>query len=149
MTETPAAALARHIRVLASDPKDFLALIGAGKAALELGDARPRSDFSAAPTKSIPSSPLPQAGMGAVRSPTASRRRRCPISPARSSSAQPRRCIGTDRGLAYDLLGRQAQAQADYRAALNGADGDEARRRLALSLAISGDKAGALAMLAR
>jgi hypothetical protein len=45
-------------------------------------------------------------------------------------------------------MGRQAQAQADYRAALGGPDGDEARRRLALSLAVSGDKAGALQALA-
>jgi tetratricopeptide (TPR) repeat protein len=55
--------------------------------------------------------------------------------------------IGCDRGLAYDLLGQQAKAQADYRAALNGPDRDEARRRLALSLAISGDRSGALQTL--
>jgi len=56
--------------------------------------------------------------------------------------------LGCQRGLAYDLLGQQANAQADYRAALSGADAEEARRRLALSLAISGDKAGAIAALA-
>jgi Flp pilus assembly protein TadD len=28
--------------------------------------------------------------------------------------------IGCDRGLAYDLMGRQADAQSDYRAALTG-----------------------------
>jgi hypothetical protein len=55
--------------------------------------------------------------------------------------------IGADRGLAYDLLGRHAEAQADYRAAMVGNDADEARRRLALSLAITGDKAGALQTL--
>ncbi len=55
--------------------------------------------------------------------------------------------IGADRGLAYDLLGQHAQAQADYRAALGGPDGDTARRRLALSLAISGRKPEALSML--
>jgi hypothetical protein len=49
-----------------------------------------------------------------------------------------------DRGLAYDLLGQQSQAQADYRVALSGPDSDEARKRLALSLAISGDRNGAL-----
>jgi hypothetical protein len=53
-----------------------------------------------------------------------------------------------DRGLAYDLLGQQTNAQADYRIALNGRDGDEARRRLALSLAISGDRNSALQTLA-
>jgi hypothetical protein len=46
------------------------------------------------------------------------------------------------------LLGRHAEAQADYRAALAGSDGDEARRRLALSLAITGKKDEGLAMLA-
>jgi hypothetical protein len=56
--------------------------------------------------------------------------------------------LGADRGLAYDLLGRHSDAQADYRAALLGLDADEARRRLALSQAITGDKAGALATLA-
>jgi hypothetical protein len=55
--------------------------------------------------------------------------------------------IGSDRGLAYDLLGNQIAAQTDYRAALNGADRDEARRRLALSLAISGKKTLALSTL--
>jgi hypothetical protein len=55
--------------------------------------------------------------------------------------------IGSDRGLAYDLLGNQVAAQADYRAALSGVDRDEARRRLALSLAISGQKALALSTL--
>jgi hypothetical protein len=53
-----------------------------------------------------------------------------------------------DRGLAYDLLGQQTNAQADYRVALGSRDGDEARRRLALSLAISGDRNAALQMLA-
>jgi hypothetical protein len=45
-------------------------------------------------------------------------------------------------------MGRQADAQADYRAALSGPDGDEARRRLALSLAISGNRNSALEALA-
>ena len=54
---------------------------------------------------------------------------------------------GADRGLAHDLLGDQAAAQADYRLADAVADADEARRRLALSLAISRDKKGALTTL--
>jgi hypothetical protein len=55
--------------------------------------------------------------------------------------------FGLDRGLAYDLLARHAEAQADYRAVLGGPDGDEARRRLALSLAISGNKTEAITTL--
>jgi hypothetical protein len=45
------------------------------------------------------------------------------------------------------LLGRHAEAQADYRAVLTGQDGDEARRRLALSLAISGNRTEAVSTL--
>src|SRR5688572_7538598 len=36
--ESPGTALSRHIRILASNPRDFNSLIGAGRAALELGD---------------------------------------------------------------------------------------------------------------
>lgn len=56
--------------------------------------------------------------------------------------------IACDRGLAYDLMGQQSLAQADYRVALNGPDRDEARKRLALSLAISGDRNAAVEALA-
>ena len=37
--------------------------------------------------------------------------------------------LGCDRGLAYDMLGEQSKAEADYRAALSGPDSDSARRR--------------------
>ena len=43
--ETPAAALARYVRALQDDPKDFRSLIGAGRAALELGDAQAAAGF--------------------------------------------------------------------------------------------------------
>jgi hypothetical protein len=56
--------------------------------------------------------------------------------------------MGADRGLAFDLLGRHAEAQGDYRAALGGSEADEARRRLALSLAITGNGPAALETLA-
>ena len=64
--ESPAAALARHVRTLASSPKDFGALVGAGKAALALGDAQAAAGFFARADEVNPRSPLPQAGMGAV-----------------------------------------------------------------------------------
>ena len=55
--------------------------------------------------------------------------------------------IAVERGLAYDLIGDQARAQSDYRAGLVGAEADEARRRLAVSLAISRDISGAAATI--
>ena len=146
--ESATTALDRHIRVLARSPKDFLALIGAGKAALELGDTHAAVGFFGRADEVFPSSPLPQAGMGAaaVSDGDAYGAMRY-FDRATQLGATPM-MIGADRGLAYDLMGRHSDAQADYRAALAGRDADEARRRLALSLAITGNKAGALETLA-
>jgi len=146
--ETPAAALARYVRALADDPKDFNSLIGAGRAALELGDAQAAAGFFARADEVDPRSPLPQQGMGAVQVANGDAKAAFPYFRRAEQLGATQATLGCDRGLAYDLLGQQAKAQADYRAALAGADADEARRRLALSLAISGDKAGAIATIA-
>lgn len=145
--ETPPAALARHIRVLATSPKDFLALIGAGKAALALGDSQAAVGFFGRANEVFPTSPLPQAGLAAAMVVDGDAAGAMPYFARAQQLGATAAMLGTDRGLAYDLLGRHAEAQSDYRAALSGSDGDEARRRLALSLAITGDKAGAIAML--
>jgi Flp pilus assembly protein TadD len=146
--ESPAAALARYVRTLASDAKDFDALIGAGRAALQLGDAQAAAGFFARADDVNPRSPLPQAGMGAVSVANGNAQGALPYFKRAQQLGASLATIGCDLGLAYDLLGKQAAAQTDYRAALNGPDADEVRRRLALSLAISGDKDGALTTLA-
>ena len=146
--ETASAALARHVRILASDPKDFSALVGAGRAALALGDVQAAAGFFARADEVNPRSPLPQAGMGAVSVANGEPQAALPYFTRAQQLGAPLATFGADRGLAYDLLGQQAQAQSDYRAALGGPDSDEARRRLALSLAISGNKADALQALA-
>ena len=51
--------------------------------------------------------------------------------------------VALDRGMARDLMGDLGAAQADYRLAISGMASDEARRRLALSLAISRNIKGA------
>ena len=146
--ETPAAALARYVRTLASNPQDFGSLIGAGKAALALGDTQAAAGFFARADEVNPKSPLPQAGMGAVSVANGEPQAAFSYFARAQQLGAPVATFGADRGLAFDLLGQQAQAQADYRASLGGPDGDEARRRLALSLAISGDKPNALQTLA-
>jgi Flp pilus assembly protein TadD len=146
--ETAAGALARYVRALASDPKDFGSLIGAGRAALALGDAQAAAGFFARADEVNPRSPLPQAGMGAVSVANGEPQAALPYFARAQQLGAPVMNFAVDRGLAYDLMGQQKQAQADYRLALNGPDADEAARRLALSLAISGDRAGALQAIA-
>lgn len=146
--EGPAAALARYVRELASQPKDFDSLIGAGKAALELGDAQAAAGFFARADDVNPRSPLPQAGMGAVSVANGEPQAALPYFKRAQQLGLPLSSFACDRGLAYDLMGQQSQAQSDYRVALAGRDAEEARRRLALSLAISGDRNGALEALA-
>jgi Flp pilus assembly protein TadD len=146
--ETPSAALARYVRTLGSSPRDFSALIGAGRAALALGDTQAAAGFFARADDVSPNSPLPHAGMGAVDVAEGRPHAALPHFARAQQLGAPVATFGADRGLAYDLMGQQAQAQADYRAALGGPDSDEARRRLALSLAISGNKAEALQTLA-
>jgi Flp pilus assembly protein TadD len=146
--ETAAAALARYVRALADDPKDFNSLIGAGRAALELGDSEAAAGFFARADDVDPRSPAPEEGMGAVQVASGDAKGAIPYFTRAQKLGASQAMLGCDRGLAYDMLGEQAKAQADYRAALNGADADEARRRLALSLAISGNKAEALAAIA-
>ena len=146
--ESPVGALGRYMRALGSDPRDFSALIGAGRAALVLGDEDAAAGFFARADEVNTNSPLPQAGMGAVAVAKGDPAAALPYFARAQQLGAPVATFGADRGLAYDLLGQQTQAQADYRAALGGTDGDEARRRLALSLAISGNKAEALQTLA-
>ena len=146
--ESPSAAMARYIRNLASDPKDFDSLIGAGRAALALDDPQAAAGFFARADDVNPRSPLPEAGMGAVSVANGQPQAALPYFKRAQQLGASIVSIACDRGLAYDLLGQQAQAQSDYRIAIGGPDADEARERLALSLAISGDRNTALETLA-
>ena len=102
--ESPAAALARYVRTLASDPKDFDALIGAGRAALELGDAQAAAGFFARADDVNPRSPLPQAGMGAVSVANGNAQGALPYFKRAQQLGASLATIGCDLGLANDLL---------------------------------------------
>lgn len=145
--ESVSDSLARNVRILGGDPKDFNALVGAGKAALKLGDAQAAAGFFGRAAEVSPNSPLPQSGMGAALVATGDPGLALTYFARAQQLGASVVSFGSDRGLAYDLLGNQAAAQSDYRAALAGADRDEARRRLALSLAISGNTTLALSTL--
>ena len=145
--ETPAGALARAVRTLARNPRDFTALISAGHAAVDLGDSQAAIGFFGRAEEVRPSDPAPKIGMGAatVASGDANGALQWFFEAQRLGATNV--ALGADRGLAQDLLGNQASAQVDYRAALGGRDADEARRRLALSLGISGNRIAAFTAL--
>jgi Flp pilus assembly protein TadD len=145
--ETPSDALARNMKVLSTSPDSFDALVGAGRASLALGDSQAAAGFFGRAEEAWPASPLPQAGMGAALAIEGDGAAALQYFARATQRGATQAMIGADRGLAYDLVGQHSQAQADYRAALSGRDGDEARRRLALSLAISGQKSEALSLL--
>jgi len=147
VNETAGAALARHVRTLAGSPRDYNALLGAGKAALDTGDAEAAIGFYGRAGEVNPASWVPKVGQGAalvqLLDPASAMQA---FDAARRLGARPL-AFALERGLAFDLLGDQGRAQADYRTALGGTDPNEARRRLALSLAVSGRRAEALTTL--
>ncbi|HVF37838.1 MAG TPA: SPOR domain-containing protein [Sphingomicrobium sp.] len=142
--ESPATALSRHIRVLASSPRDFNALIGAGRAALELGDVQSAAGFFGRAEEAYPNAPAAKAGLGAAMAHMGDADGAIfYFNQASRMGAQPL-TLALDRGLARDLSGDLGGAQSDYRLAISTIGSDEARRRLALSLAIARDRKGAL-----
>ena len=145
--ENPADALSRHMRVLATDSRNFQALIGAGKAALALGDTQAAAGFFGRAEDAWPASPMPQVGIGAAMAHEGDGSAALQYFARAAQLGAAVQTFALERGMAFDLLGRHADAQRDYRIALTTVDADEARRRLALSLAITGNKAEALSTL--
>lgn len=143
--ETPEAALARNVRLIAINPRNYDALLGAGRAALRLGDPQAAIGFFGRAEEINAAHWAPKAGQGSAMTQMGEAQAALGLFEQAMALGATQALVALDRGLAYDLLGRQAEAQNDYRAVLAGIDEPEARRRLALSLAISGRKAEALA----
>jgi len=139
--------MARQVAALARKPVNVPLLIAAGRTALQLGDAHAAAGFFGRARELAPGDAAAHLGMGstlvALNRPEAAF---VEFARAQELGAAPS-AIAPDLGLAYDLAGDQLKAQAVYRSALGGRNGAEARQRLALSLAISGDCAAATTML--
>jgi tetratricopeptide (TPR) repeat protein len=127
---------------LARNPQNVAALIEAGNAAIQLDDLDAAMGFFGRAQELSPNNAQAKIGLAVVflrsRRPIESLRLFTEAEQAGANSDQ----VAGDRGLAYDLVGNNAQAQASYRMALSRGADDEISRRLALSLAISGDKPG-------
>ncbi|MDQ3143766.1 MAG: SPOR domain-containing protein, partial [Pseudomonadota bacterium] len=115
--------------------------------ALQLGDTQAAAGFFGRAEEISPTAFAPKIGMGATSAVMGDPRGALIWFAQAQRLGASNAALGAHRGLAQDLLGNQVAAQNDYRAALAGPDRDEARRRLALSLAISRDIKGGIAML--
>ncbi|HEY0413941.1 MAG TPA: SPOR domain-containing protein [Allosphingosinicella sp.] len=145
--ESPADALSRNLRSLAADPRNLPALMSAGQAALSLGDAQAALTFFARAEEVAPRDGRIKMWMASalvqLEQPRAALKFFKDATDLGVTDAE----MARDRGLAYDISGDPRRAQRDYRLALQHGGDAEVTRRLALSLAITGDREAALQQL--
>lgn len=145
--DSPADALSRNLRSLAENPKSLHALMGAGTAALALGDAQAAITFFARAEEQAPRDGRVKMWIGAalvqLQQPKSAMRFFREAAGLGVAEAD----IAAHRGLAHDISGNPAAAQRDYRLALQRGADPETTRRLALSLGISGQREAALRLL--
>lgn len=138
------AALAR----LAADPRNVAALYDASEAAMRLGDSDAAIGFLTRANEIQPGNPRSNILIGKAYLLAEN-----PVDAVRAFDEAERAGADTfvmaaDRALAYDLVGDNGRAQRWYPVALSRGPDDEVTRRYALSLAISGDRRGAEALIA-
>jgi Flp pilus assembly protein TadD len=146
-SERPDAALSRNLRTLAANPKSVTALMGAGKAALDLGDAQAALTFFARAEEQMPRDGRVKMWIASALTQLQQPHAALKFFRDAAELGVPAVEIARDRGLAYDIAGNPREAQRDYRMALQKGRDDEVTRRLALSLAISGEREPALRLL--
>ncbi len=125
---------------LGRDPRDVLALIDAGKAALEMGDIDAAVGFYQRADTLSPGNPKVKAGLAGAYVRNGDPFTAIPLFAEAEAAGLIEPMLLSERGLAYDLVGDNETAQAYYREALSAGPNDEASRRLALSQAIYGDR---------
>ncbi|QDH35598.1 SPOR domain-containing protein [Porphyrobacter sp. YT40] len=134
--------LNRALVALAKTPRDRDALIEAGQAALGIDDLEAAIGFFGRAAEVDPGHPGAAQGLGAVYL-RAGRAGEALVQFERALAAgADERAVLTDQALTLDLVGEQAGAQAAYARALTlDPANDEARRRMAVSFAITGNRA--------
>lgn len=134
--------LNRALVALAKAPRDRDALIEAGQASLGVDDLEAAIGFFGRAAEMDPGSPAVTQGLGAVYL-RAGRAGEALVQFERALAAgADERAVLTDKALTLDLVGEQPAAQTAYLRALElDPANDEARRRLAISHAISGNRA--------
>lgn len=142
-----AEALSRYLRILAVTPDNIQALVGAGRAALDVGDTNAAAGFLSRADILDPKNGQVKAGLAGTMLANGDARAALRLFNEAVNLGVNQADIAADRGLAYDLRGAPKRAQADYGLALRTHPSDEITRRLAISYAIAGDRVSALATL--
>ena len=122
-------------------------MLGAGRAALRMGDAAAALTFFGRADEVSPRDARVKAGMASTLIQLGQPQTALSLFAEAVALGAPEAEILADRGLAYDMTGDPRRAQQDYVAAMRRRDAPELRRRLALSLAISGHRDAALHMI--
>ncbi len=133
---------------LAADPRNVIALFDAADAALKLGDSDAAIGFLTRADEVQPGNARGKLLIGKAYLVAEN-----PVEAVRAFDEAERAggdtfAMAEDRALAYDLVGDNARAQRWYQVALSRGANPETTRRYAMSLAISGDRRGAEALLA-
>lgn len=141
--------LNRALMELARRPSSAVALLEAGDASLAVDDFDAAIGFYGRARDIAPDDARVSLGLARVYLRTGRPIEAIPLlREAEAQGAAPRTLL-SDQALAFDLVGDQETAQTAYLRALElSPQDDEARRRLALSRAISGDAAGFRSTLA-
>jgi Flp pilus assembly protein TadD len=127
---------------LARNPRDVAALIDAGKAACAMGDHDAAIGFYQRADQLAPGTAQIKAGLAGSMTRNGDPFTAIPLF-AEAEKLGPIDAVQIgDRGMAFDLVGDPLTAQSYYRQALGFKSDDEITRRLALSLAIAGDRRG-------
>jgi Flp pilus assembly protein TadD len=145
--ESSGAALRRQLAELAANPTSVSELVETGRAALGVGDGEGALGFFTRASQLAPRDARVTAGLAAANVRTGRPETALLLFAEARSLGAPEAEIAADRGLAYDLLGQTARAQQDYLLSLRHREDAEVRRRLALSLAISGQRDAALRLV--
>ncbi len=134
--------LNRALLALAKEPRDRDTLIEAGQAALGVDDLEAAIGFFGRAAEVDPGSPGVAQGLGSVYL-RSGRAGEALVQFDRALAAGvPEQAVQTDRALTLDLVGEPIAAQEAYVRALQlDPANDEARRRLAISYAITGNRA--------
>ncbi|MDQ8758232.1 tetratricopeptide repeat protein [Sphingosinicella sp. LHD-64] len=139
--------LRRHLSALNENPRSVSALAGAGRAALDMGDPDAALTFFSRADEVSPRDARVKAGLAVAMTQLEQAPAALNLFAEAVQLGAPEAEIAGDRGLAYDSVGDPARAQRDYALALRNRDDPEIRRRMALSMAISGQSEAASRMI--